>query len=121
QRTRDDALYDGPPTVRVYRRFDLAVDPPTDELALMNRVKTEALPLAEALAALSHDKLGGGAVWLHGDATPQSRTGGGPMRLVLQVTTDLVRFDITPAGRAYVFVDPVEAADGVGRLVWQGA
>lgn len=120
QRTRDETLYDGPPTVRVYRRVKLAIDEPTDELALMIEVKNEGLPMKSALASLRHDKLGGGAVWLHGDATPQSLAGDGPMRLILQVTTDLVKFDITPGGMAYVFIDPHDDSENAGRLLWQG-
>ncbi|TNE91056.1 MAG: hypothetical protein EP330_06290 [Deltaproteobacteria bacterium] len=117
--TDDDSLYDGPPTVRVYRRKLLTVEQPLDELALMRRVKHEGLAMSDALDELRHDKIGGGAVWLHGDQTPQSPTGQGPMRLALQMTTNLVSFDITPGGMAYVFVDPF-ANDGVGRLLWQG-
>ena len=116
----DDNLYDGPPTVRVYRRKLLTTEPPLDELALMRRVREQGLPMAEALQQLRHDKLGGGAVWLHGDDTPQSPTGLGPMRLALQLTTDLVSFDITPGGMAYVFVDPHNPADPLGRMLWQG-
>lgn len=116
----DENLYDGPPTVRVYRRKLLTVEQPLDELQLMRRVKNEGLPMADALDELRHDKLGGGAVWLHGDQSPQSPTGQGPMRLALQLTTNLVSFDITPGGMAYIFIDPFAPDDGNGRLLWQG-
>lgn len=119
--TRDDTLFDGPPTVRVYRRLVLAVEEPRDELELMIRVKDEGLPMAKALEQLRHDKLGGGAVWLHGDSTPQSLEGEGPMRMVMQLTTHLVRFDITPKGMAYVFIDPNDKTENAGRLLWQGS
>lgn len=115
----DDSLYDGPPTVRVYRRLMLSVEDGLDEYALMKRTKTEGLSMTDALAQIRHDKLGGGAVWLHGDQTPQSPTGQGPMQLALQLTTSLVSFDITPGGMAYVFVDP-HSEEGVGCMVWQG-
>lgn len=114
----DDNLYDGPPTVRVYRRVPLTVSRPRDEHALISQVREQGLPMDKALRALRHDKLGGGAVWLHGDATPQNAAGR-PMRLVCQMTTDVVRFDITPEGMAYVFVDD-ESIDGEARLLWQG-
>lgn len=120
QRVRDDNLYDGPPTVRVYRRVRLTVDPPIDEAALMRDVKERGLPMSRVLDALRHDKLGGGAVWLMGDDTPQSPSGKGPMRLALQMTTDIVTFDITRGGMAYAFIDPLDATDAAGRLVWQG-
>ncbi|MBN2797573.1 MAG: hypothetical protein JXX28_00340 [Deltaproteobacteria bacterium] len=117
----DNSLYDGPPTVRVYRRVLLAVDPPLDELALMMRVKKDGLPMRDALRSLRHDKLGGGAVWLHGDSTPKSVAGQGPMTLALQLTTSLVRFDITPKGMAYVFLDPHDRSPEAGRMLWQGS
>jgi hypothetical protein len=119
-RVRDENLYDGPPTVRVYRRTELTVDPPIDEMSTMLRAKEEGKPVREALEALRHDKLGGGAVWLHGDDTPQSPGGQGPMRLVMQLTTDVIAFDITAGGMAYVFIDPHEPSENAGRLLWQG-
>jgi len=115
----DNNLYDGPPTVRVYRRTALTVTRPKDELALMTQVRDQGLELAQALQALRHDKLGGGAVWLHGDATPQTSQSQ-PMRLVCQLTTDIVKFDITPSGMAYVFYDD-ESPEGDARLLWQGS
>ena len=69
---------------------------------------------------LRHDKLGGGAVWLHGDDTPKSPNGDKPMRLALQMTTNLVTFDITSGGMAYVFIDPYDASEFAGRMLWQG-
>ncbi len=118
-RNLDDALYDGPPTVRVYRRLRLSVDEPTDELVLMRRVKSGEIQMPDALAALKHDKLGGGAVWLQGEDTPKSRAGDGPMRLVLQLTTDVVSFDITPGGMGYVFFDPHDKTPDAARFLWQ--
>ncbi len=120
QRQRDDSLYDGPPTVRVYRRVKLTVDPPLDEQALMREVQEHGTPMRDALESLKHDKLGGGAVWLHHDDTPQSATGTGPMRMLMQITTDIVTFDITTGGMAYVFLDPFDASENAGRLLWQG-
>jgi hypothetical protein len=118
QATADDDLFDGPPTVRVYRRLLLAADPPTDERELIlagRRANREK----EAINQLRIDKLGGGPVWLYGDGTPQSPTGRVPMRLVAQITTNIVTFDITPRGLAYVFIDPSDPTVDVGALVWQ--
>lgn len=114
----DDELYDGPPTVRVYRRCELTVGEPTDELAWMLEVKEKGTPMRQALRALRHDKLGGGAVWLAGDATPRARSGA-PMRLVAQLTTELVPFDITSRGMAWVFLDPEEPGPNAACLLWQ--
>jgi hypothetical protein len=119
-RTLDDNLYDGPPTVRVYRRMRLTVDGPTDEALVFKEAKDRNVPQKTVLASLRHDKLGGGAVWLHGDDTPQSPSGQGPMRLVLQMTTDLVAFDITKGGMAWVFLDPHDPSEESGRMLWQG-
>ena len=120
QRVRDDNLYDGPPTVRVYRRVRLTTDPAIDETALMREVRDRGMPMKRVLDALRHDKLGGSPVWLHGDDTPQSTSGRGPMRLALQLTTDVVMFDITRGGMAYVFLDPFDSTEEAGRLLWQG-
>lgn len=120
QRVQDDNLYDGPPTVRVYRRVKLTVEPPLEERALMDRVQAREVGLDDALQQLKHDKIGGGAVWLHGDDTPRSPSGKGPMRLLMQLTTDIVAFDITRGGMAYVFLDPHDDSDNAGRLLWQG-
>ena len=120
QRQRDDNLYDGPPTVRVYRRQVLAIDPPLDERQVMAKVRSEGVPVAQALDELRHDKLGGGAVWLHGNDTPSSQVGHGPMRLALQITTKVVKFDITAQGMAYVFLDPYDPSENSARLLWQG-
>ena len=120
QRARDENLYDGPPTVRVYRRVQLTVDDALDERAVMLEVKERGVPLRAALESIRHDKVGGGAVWLHGDDTPQSPTGSGPMRLAIQMTTELVTFDITSGGMAYVFVDPHDTTEDAARMLWQG-
>ncbi|MFT7522033.1 MAG: hypothetical protein ACI9MC_004185, partial [Kiritimatiellia bacterium] len=109
-RLRDDNLYDGPPTVRVYRRTALTLARAKDEHALMTQVSDQGLPIEQALQALRHDKLGGGAVWLHSDSTPRTASNTS-MRLVCQLTTDIVKFDITPSGMAYVFFDD-ETAEG---------
>ena len=119
QRAVDEALYDGPPTVRVYKRVPLTFNEPIDELELMMKVKEEGLSMSDALKSLRHDKLGGGAVWLQGDDTPRSRSGELPMRLLLQLTTDLVSFDITPGGMAYVFFDPNDASEKAAYILWQ--
>ena len=115
---RDENLYDGPPTVRVYRRTPVRVIHPTDEQALMQLVQDRRKTISEALGEIRHDKLGGGAVWLQGDATPRNRSNR-PMRLLAQLTTNLVRFDITPSGMAYVFFDD-ESPTGEARMLWQG-
>jgi hypothetical protein len=86
----------------------------------MHDVQERKLSMETALEQLKHDKIGGGAVWLHGDDTPKSPTGRGPMRLLVQVTTDIVTFDITKGGMAYVFLDPHDDAETAGRMLWQG-
>lgn len=119
-RVLDDNLYDGPFTVRVYRRQPLMVDNPLDERGVMSQVRTHGVPVKQALEQLRHDKLGGGAVWLHGDDTPQSQLGQGPMRLAMQLTTDVVKFDITTGGMGYVFIDPYDSSENAARFLWQG-
>lgn len=119
QRAKDDELYDGPPTVRVYRRMKLMSGGNTDELALMREVKAGQLTMPEALTQLRHDKIGGGAVWLQGEDAPASASGQGSMRLVVQFTTDMVSFDITPGGMGYVFLDPHDPSPEAGRFLWQ--
>jgi len=119
-RELDGNLYDGPPTGRVYRRTRLTVDPPRDEHEMVRQVEEDALPLENVLRELRYDKLGGGAVWIHNDATPAARSGQ-PMRMTMQVTTDLVRFDITPRGMAYVFVERNEDRVRAAYLLWQGS
>ena len=113
QRYRDENKYDGPPTVRVYRRLSLAATS-VDERQYAGR------PTRENVELLRYDKLGGGAVWLHGDDTPQGSTGA-PMRMLLQITTNIVAFDITPSGMAYVFIDGADPSDQAAKLLWQGS
>ncbi len=120
QRVRDDNLYDGPPTVRVYRRVKLTVDPPLDEATVLRESRDRGASTKTAMASLKHDKLGGTPVWLHNDDTPQSPSGQGPMRMLLQMTTDVVTFDITRGGMAWVFIDPWDPGEDSGRLLWQG-
>ena len=99
QRRRDDNLYDGPHTVRVYRRIPL----------------TTGAAVTESEAPPADDKLGGAPAWLSHDATPRAESGF--MRLLLQMTTAIVSFDITSTGMAYVFLDP--RRPGVARMLWQ--
>ncbi|MEQ1570708.1 MAG: hypothetical protein ABMA64_34080 [Myxococcota bacterium] len=120
QRVRDDNLYDGPPTVRVYRRVRLTVGPRVDEAAAIREGRERGQSLKAAYAGLKYDKLGGTPIWLHSDDTPQSPTGQGPMRLALQLTTDVVTFDITRGGMAYVFMDPWDPTEESARMLWQG-
>lgn len=115
----DDTLYDGPPTVRVYRRTHLALGQPTDELRLLRDAQQGRATMNDVLRQLRHDKIGGGAVWLQGEATPKQRHGDDSMRLVLQFTTDIVGFDITPGGMGYIFVDPSDPSDEGGWFLWQ--
>ena len=119
-RQRDDNMYDGPPTVRVYRRIRLIAEAPIDEAQWMRDVQETGTSMSTALDALRHDKLGGGAVWIHQDDTPTSPSGQGPMRLALQITTDIVAFDITRSGIAYVFLDPQDPTENAGKMLWQG-
>ena len=116
QRVRDNQLYDGPPTVRVYRRMQLTTQAAVDEATLTKGLSQSQL--GEALQTIKVDKLGGGAVWLTGNNPPLSASGS-PMRMVAQLTTSLVHFDITPKGMAYVFLDPDDKTEAAGRLMWQ--
>jgi len=118
--TLDDNMHDGPPTVRVYRRKRLTLDPVQDEHELMEKVKSQGLAMVEALHQMKHDKLGGAAVWLTGEATPQSRSGPGPMRMLMQFTTDVIPFDITAKGMGYVFIDPHDDSTNAAVMLWQG-
>jgi hypothetical protein len=120
QRVRDDHLYDGPPTVRIYRRVALTCGPRVDEAATLREARDRGQSTKAALTALKYDKLGGTPIWLHQDDTPQSPTGQGPMRLALQLTTDIVTFDITRGGMAYVFLDPWDPTEESARMLWQG-
>jgi hypothetical protein len=131
QNELDDNLYDGPPTVRVYRRVRLGLEPTVDEREVFRIGKERGLTTRAIWDSLRYDKIGGGAVWIHGDDTPQSPTGQGPMRMSLQLTTEIVAFDITKGGMAWVFYDPAqpdesetpygrEATEGTARLLWQG-
>ena len=118
-RVRDDSLYDGPPTVRVYRRVRLTVDAPTDERAVLAQAKAEGVGRREAFDKLRVDKFGGGPVWWHRDDTPASPISGRPMRLAMQITTRIVTFDITRHGVAYVFLDPASRDENAAVLLWQ--
>ena len=115
-REQNNMLFDGPPTVRVYRRFKLTVDEPYDESVIWESPEDER---HAAVESLRYDKLGGGAVWLHRDASPLT-VKGNPMKMLLQVTTDLVKFDITNRGMAYIFIDTETAQEGRGYMLWQG-
>lgn len=114
QKKRDENLYDGPHTVRVYRRVPLTVAAPVDEVEWVRGAQA-AGRAKEAVDQLKVDKCGGAPVWLGADATPQTELG--PMRLAVQLTTAIVAFDITAHGMAYVFIDPHEP--GVARMLWQ--
>jgi len=113
---QNEMLFDGPPTVRVYRRFKLSAESNTDESAIW------ALPAEDVQAAAEvfrYDKIGGEPVWIHWDSGPLGRDGT-PMRLLLQITTSLVKFDITKDGMAYVFLDESAGPEPRAYLLWQG-
>lgn len=120
QRVRDDNLYDGPPTVRVYRRVRLGIEPALDETAMFRDARDRGQSSKTVNAQLRHDKIGGLPIWLHSDDTPRSPSGHGPMRLLLQLTTEVVAFDITRGGMAWVFIDPGDATEDAARMLWQG-
>src|SRR5262249_25570192 len=63
QRVRDDNLYDGPPTVRVYRRVRLTFAPRLDEGQTMRDARDRGQSTKVAYASLKYDKLGGVPVW----------------------------------------------------------
>jgi hypothetical protein len=108
-REKNEVLYDGPPTVRVYRRLKLSVEPCQQEQAV-----TEAQE-----SCLDHDKLGGHPVWLQQEPSLKGRDGQ-EMRLLMQMTTQLVKFDITDGGMAYVFVEEAVGSEPRVYLMWQG-
>lgn len=116
--TRDDNLYDGPPTVRVYPKKWLTVEPAFDEEAFLEACKRQRKSAREMVDALRYDKIGGCAAWLTGDESPMASTGGS-MRLIAQLTTEIVAFDITDRGVAYLFIDPQDRDARRGRLLWQ--
>ena len=115
----DPDLYDGPPTVRVYRKARLVAEPPVDERAMVEAGRESGAPREVILASLRHDKLGGLAGWWGEDATPDSRAGEGKMRLVLQLTTQIVTLDITRRGVLFVFLDPHDRSPESAKMLWQ--
>ncbi|MEZ4234603.1 MAG: hypothetical protein R3F59_00240 [Myxococcota bacterium] len=119
-RVQDDNLYDGPPTVRVYRRVKLGISPRVDEGALIREARERGQSSRTVLANVKYDKLGGWPAWLHPEDPPASPAGRGPMRHVLQMTTEVVTFDITRGGMAWVFVDPWDDTEDAARMLWQG-
>ncbi len=119
-RELDDNLYDGPPTVRVYRRVRLGLDPTVDEREQFRMGKERGQTSQEIWDSLRYDKVGGAPVWVHGEDAPQSPTGQ-PMRLAMQITTEIVAFDITKGGIAWVFFDPSDPGENAARLLWQGS
>jgi hypothetical protein len=120
QKQVNDMLFDGPPTVRVYRKVRLTVEPLVNESGLLEEAEGDPDELNALTHRLKYDKLGGGAVWVHNDATLR-RSDGRAMRLVMQMTTNIVKFDITDDGMAYVFLDSQgSASDNRAYLIWQG-
>lgn len=119
-RTKDDSLYDGPPTVRVYRRVKLVADDPIDDVAVLASSGRAGGAAEGTLARLRDDKLNGVPIWLTGDDTPRSKSGKDKMRMLVQMTTTIVAFDITRGGMAWVFLDPHDPSDEAARLLWQG-
>ena len=119
QTTIDDGLYDGPPTVRVYKRVKLTLSQGLDEAQFLATARKQKMSARDVRSALRHDKLGGMPVWLQGDATPRG-VDGRKMRLLMQFTTEVVKFDITPRGVGYVYFDPSEPEEHAARLIWQG-
>jgi hypothetical protein len=115
-RDQNNVMFDGPPTVRVYRRYMLTVEASVDESALLD-VSQERKN--QVLDGLQYDKLGGVPVWIHRESSPVERAGK-PLRLALQMTTDLIKFDITTQGMAYVFWEEGSTSESSALLVWQG-
>jgi hypothetical protein len=115
----DDDLYDGPAVVRVYRRHMLTIELGVDENVLLAKQLELAEGGEEALDAISYDKIGGIPAWLYEAKPSLMSTSPENCRLVLQMTRDIIPFDITEGGVAYVFFDPSgEAKDGAVML-WQ--
>lgn len=117
--TLDDNLYDGPPTVRIYRRALLGAAGAADEKSIVRSVAASGGGEAAISAALRYDKLGGYPAWYGRDQTPHVHRDAEPMRMVLQLTPGLVGLDITPTGVLWVFIDASEGAPGGARMLWQ--
>jgi len=115
----DDSLYDGPPTVRIYRRVLLGMGTRVDEKSKVRSVAASGGDEAAIGSALRYDKVGGYPAWHGRDQTPRVASGAEPMRLVLQLTPSLVGLDITSTGVLWVFIDAAEGAPGGARMLWQ--
>ena len=116
---QDDVLYDGPPTVRIYRRVVLGSGAGVDEKARVRSVVASGAGESAIGAALRYDKVGGYAAWHGRDQTPRLSVDADPMRLVLQLTPRFVGLDITESGVLWVFIDTADGAPGGARMLWQ--
>ena len=114
-REQNNNLFDGPPTVRVYRRTRLAIDKVVENEA--QNIAT--LHNSEVAPVPAIDKLGGVPDWIH-PTTPPLTGPGNPMDLAVQITTEIVKFDITDKGRAFVFLDLESTGAPRGYMLWQG-
>ena len=112
---KNNTLYDGPPTVRVYRRVTLTTRAAADEPTFGTVTESEDT----RMSSYRYDKLGGQPVWITHSLGPVDRQGE-PLPLLMQMTTDLVKFDITSQGMAYVFLDARSGRDARAYLLWQG-
>lgn len=115
QGEKNNTLFDGPPTVRVYRRVmltarDLAIEPDFNSLVEEEDTRRESF---------RYDKIGGQPVWITHSLGPVDRDGE-TLPLLMQITTHLVKFDITSSGMAYVFFDARSGRDSRAYLLWQG-
>ena len=111
----DDDLYDGPATVRVYKRKVLTVDEGLDEVAI-NGANEEA---EAARCAIRYDKVGGQPAWLYPAQLPVLQGPADETRLVVQLSQDIVRFDITDGGLAFVFFNAAGGDKNSAVMMWQ--
>jgi len=112
---KNNTLFDGPPTVRVYRRVMLTAR----ELSVEPDFGSSTQEEDPRLQTFRHDKIGGQPVWITHSVGPVNRQGT-PLPMLMQLTTDLVKFDITASGMAYVFFDARAGRDSRAYLLWQG-
>ena len=90
-----------------------------DERAMLDAGRAAGASREGTLEALRHDKLGGFGAWKGEDPTPDSLVGEGKMRLLAQLTTQIVTFDITRRGVLFVFIDPQDRSPEAAKMLWQ--
>jgi hypothetical protein len=113
----DDDLYDGPATVRVYSRRPLAIEVAVEEGKLLAH-SGEENPF-KRLRPIRYDKIAGEPAWLYKGQVPAMEGNPSETRLVLQMSREIVPFDITDGGMAYVFFNPSGGSKDGAVMLWQ--